>query len=111
MAMAAQKMLTGLLRTFQALALVAVTLLMIGFVLGGFLYWQRCETADGQVGRPTVGYGLKLIPYFAPAAEGCENDTATRVVLGNIGLLPDVTSRVPKPLDSSGGKREGGSSY
>lgn len=89
--------MTGLLRTAQTLALAAVGLLAVGLLLGGFVYFTNCPTAEGRFERSLTGYELHVVPYLWQAPEQCESHTMTRVVLGNLGVMEDVTSKVPGP--------------
>lgn len=63
---------------------------MLGSTGGG-------RKTEGDAGvHPLSGYDLKRIPYLWEPPR-CEAHTATRVVLGNLGPMSDVTRRLPDP--------------
>jgi hypothetical protein len=91
------------LRTLgNALVVIAVvlgTFLLLAIIAGSFAYYTVCPTGRDRVGIPIAEYRFGPVPFFWQQPEGCLANNAVRIVLGDLGVMDDVTPIVPRLPD------------
>jgi hypothetical protein len=92
--------LRSLANTLMVLGIVIATFLALVVVTGSFFYYTVCPAGTERVGVPIAEYRLGPVPFFWQQPEGCIANNSVRVVLGELGVMEDVTPRVPRLPDN-----------